>query len=426
MRSTFLATLALSGLLATAVPVSAQNKESKVGGKTLDEWIKDLQPESKNRDPSMRQTAIGALTQFGEGAQKKGGSLLILALSDPDGSLRVNACIAIGNIGLDARDMDKGVTALVRLLTDTQAIVRLHATMALGRLGPAARAAIPKLTKDTINDKSSWEIRKTAAQALGSIAVDRENGPDAQTVGALTRAIHGQYADVCSLVRLEAIVSLSVLGVSSRAGEVQSVMKTLEGAMKDQDKGVEIWARVLTLGFNRDLPPEPHLKVIGKYLTNSDMQVRAHAARSLAAMGPRAKSLIPALIDNLRDKETEAASAAAQALVAMKDILTDRELDAIAESFKSNDPVLRARAAHMVNLLGDRGTRCIDQLIAALKDDDPQVIMISAFVLGEIGMPAKKALPALNNLTKHKELLIQNTAREAIFKIEGKMDDKPK
>src|SRR5438046_2623415 len=83
------------------------------------------------------------------------------------------------------------------LLTDTQAIVRLHATMALGRLGPAARAAIPKLAKDTINDKSSWEIRKTAAQALGSIALDRENGPDAQTVGALTRAIHGQYADVC-------------------------------------------------------------------------------------------------------------------------------------------------------------------------------------------------------------------------------------
>src|SRR5439155_16042074 len=100
----------------------------------------------------------------------------------------VNACIAIGNIGLDARDMDKGVAALVRLLTDTQAIVRLHATMALGRLGPAARAAIPKLAKDTINDKSSWEIRKTAAQALGSIALDRQNGPDAQTVGALTRA----------------------------------------------------------------------------------------------------------------------------------------------------------------------------------------------------------------------------------------------
>ena len=34
----------------------------------------------------------------------------------------------------------------------------------------------------------------------------------------------------------------------------------------------------------------------------------------------------------------------AQALIAMKEILTDKELESIAESFKSNDATIRARA----------------------------------------------------------------------------------
>jgi HEAT repeat protein len=419
MRSTFLAGLALTGLLAAAVPIHAQTKDSKVGGKTADEWLKELQSR-EIRDPSVKQKAIGALTQFGSGIQKKAGPAFIFILQEKevDGSVRVNAAIAIGTIGLDAKDMDKGVAALVLLLSNTQAIVRLHATMALGRLGPPAKAAIPKLARDTINDKSSWEIRKAAASALASIALDREKGPDTVTVAALTRAIHSPYADVCALVRLEAIVSLSILGVSGRAGELETVLDTLKGAMNDRDKCVAIWARVLTVGYNKDAALDPHLKVIGKYLADNDLEVRNHAARSLSALGPRARPLIPLLIKNLRDPEMDAASAAAQTLIAFKDMLTDKDLDAIADLFKSPEVEHRRRAAHMIGLLGSKGDRCIEQLIGLLKDNDMQVAILAAFALGEIGPPARKALPGLNAVTNHKEVAVQNVAREAISKIE--------
>lgn len=416
MRSTFLAVLALSGLLATIEPVWAQTKESKIGGKTADEWLKDL----PNGDPSVRQTALGALAQFGSVIQKKASEPLVKALGDRDGSVRVNAAIAVGTIGIDPSFLKNGLEALLLQLNSPQGIVRLHATLTLGRLGPVAKPAVHRLTSVTIKDQYSWEIRKAAATALCSIALDRENGPDAYTVNALLQAIHGPYADPCALVRLEAIISLSVLGISARPGELEQLVKTLEGAKADRDKSVQIWARVLILGFDRNAAVEPHIKVIGKYLKDPDMQVRTQAARSVAPLGPRAKSLIPDLLDNLKDNEADAASAAAQSLVALKDNLTDKNLDIIGEMFKSKEATHRARAAHMVALLGKKADRCIDQLIAALKDNDMNVVGLCVYALGEIGPPARKALPALTALTSHKDLSIQNTTREAISKIEAK------
>src|SRR5207247_7974983 len=132
---------------------------------------------------------------------KTAAPALINELTDRDVSLRVNATITLGIVGMEEKDIPAGVSALIRLLTDTQSIVRYQAAMALGRLGRDARPAIPALL-NTIKDSSSWEIRKAAAFALGAIAEDRQRGPDVRAMRALADALK----DTCFQVLMEGIL----------------------------------------------------------------------------------------------------------------------------------------------------------------------------------------------------------------------------
>src|SRR5207249_1982473 len=98
---------------------------------------------------------------------------ILKAMEDPDASLRVNAIITLGFIGMDEGDREKGVQALIRRLPDPQGIVRFQAARALGNLGIDAASAIPALARNTLQDRTTWEIRGAAANALGSVAWDK-------------------------------------------------------------------------------------------------------------------------------------------------------------------------------------------------------------------------------------------------------------
>src|SRR5262249_32000667 len=189
----------LLGAVASAQVEKAREKEkgkenpdqisrgSLFGGKNLDQWIQML----KSKDPSARENAIATLKYYGMVA-REAIPLLIDRTKDADVSIRVNAAIAIGMIGLDEPQIEPGGSALVRLLGDDQAIVRYQAALALSRIGPDAKSAIPKLIinlhSDPYSKKESWEIRRAAASALGNVAQDKQNGPDVKVTAALCKA----------------------------------------------------------------------------------------------------------------------------------------------------------------------------------------------------------------------------------------------
>src|SRR5262249_13034635 len=180
----------------------AVKSSAMVGGKTLDQWMDDL----KSSDPSVREKAISMIKLYGTAA-RPAVPALIKAMADADVALRVNAIIALGLIGMDQQDVEKGVVALTRALNDTQGIVRFQAAMALGRLGVDAKSAVPALV-NTIRDATTWEIRQAGAYALGTVAVDRQSGPDQRAINALLTVL----SDRSSQVRLEAVLSLITLG----------------------------------------------------------------------------------------------------------------------------------------------------------------------------------------------------------------------
>jgi len=189
--------------------------DAKLGGKTFRDWLREI---SAN-DPAVKESAMQAMVIFAseprylKEIRKEAGPLLIGVLNDTyttDVSIKVNAALAVGTIGLDEKDMDRGVSSLIRQLLDNESIVRMYATSALANIGSDARAAIPSLAR-MVRDKASWEIRRSAVLGLTRMAWDKnvkEGGPDPKAFRALTEAV----GDRCLQVRQEAIKGFIAIG----------------------------------------------------------------------------------------------------------------------------------------------------------------------------------------------------------------------
>lgn len=309
MRYFLLGLFILASSPALAIPARAENPEREVNGKKLSRWITDL----RNADPGVREAAISAISQFGKEG-RKAGRALVTELADNDVSLRVNAIIAIGVVGLEGEELTDGVKALGRLLiNDQQHIVRFQCAITLGRLGTDARHAIPQLCSAAKDLYNSWETRKAAAQALRAVALDRQEGPDPRVVQALLSAAR----DVSLKVRLEALLSLIVLGGPAKSEAHLAEKLSLEKLTRDPNKTVALWARVALMRI--DKVSEPHLIAIGHLLESSEPFLRIDAANALGLIGPEAKSQVPNLAKALRDKDEAVVAAAISSLALIGD-----------------------------------------------------------------------------------------------------------
>jgi HEAT repeat protein len=419
MRILLFTAVALTGLLALATPVHAQTKDSEIGGKTLKEWITALETET---DPSLKEKAIQSIMQFGSAARGDSGPALIKALKlQTDLGVKVNAAIAIGMVGLNDKDMPVGVDELIRLLDNAQAVARFQAAMALGRIGHPAKAALPRLTRPvtgTIHDRASWEIRKAAAIAIGSVGADPE-GPETHTIAALVSALR----DPCAEVRLGAVGSLGYLGPRAKTPDQQAIQSGLQGVMNDRHKSIVVGANLVLLTLDKGPGPATDLriKLITDQLKSKDMMVRIHAAQALGSLGARARSKLPTLIEVLKDKQKEVYEAAGLAITQQfKDILTDKEIAEIGKLLQNTDAEVRCRGGHILALLDKKAGSQVDALVVTLKDREPKVVTMSCLALGAIGKPATKAIPMLRELASHKDENVQAAAYDALDKIEGK------
>jgi HEAT repeat protein len=155
--------------------------------------------------------------------------------------------------------------------------------------------------------------------------------------------------------------------------------------------------------------------VLTELLVDEDRRVRCYAATSLAFIGCPAHSAFPALAHML---------------------VTDPDLDSRREAG-------RALAWDSVSLreTGQAPSKAtVQDLIAALRDDDDTVNYFAAWALGEVGPDAKQAVPALLELLRakgsrtHEELDVwqfrdnivnalrdiePDAAKEAIVLVEG-------
>jgi len=283
--------------------------DAKLGGKTFRDWLREI---SAN-DPAVKESAMQAMVIFAseprylKEIRKEAGPLLIGVLNDTyttDVSIKVNAALAVGTIGLDEKDMDRGVSSLIRQLLDNESIVRMYATSALANIGSDARAAIPSLAR-MVRDKASWEIRRSAVLGLTRMAWDKnvkEGGPDPKAFRALTEAV----GDRCLQVRQEAIKGFIAIGPplisidpkkpGSTKADHDNAVKALEGLLYQRDKSTAILARVAVLWIdpprlNNPQTVDKYVQEISRFMgPRGESQVRIDAAYALTLIWQFANS----------------------------------------------------------------------------------------------------------------------------------------
>ncbi len=415
----------LSAIIAALVvwtAVQAQSRNDVINGRTLDEWVKQLK---KSRDPGQIEQAIQAVVRFGTTARDVAGAALIKRLDHHDIAVRVNAALAIGRLGLDSSDVPAGVTALThRVRSDGQSIVRLYAIMALARLESDADTATSVLLS-ALSDRSAWELRRAAAYALGRVTYHPRQAPVIPAVRGLTRAL----SDNCSLVRIEAIMSLAFIGAppATTTGEAHVARLEETSALRmlirrDHDKRAVIWAETALVGLQLDTKPGPHVQAIAKFLTNSDGLIRMHAAEALGRLGTlqpaEVRPEIPKLVGMLSDSQAAVADAAVNALAQLKTQIRERELQQLADMSQNGQPAIRARAIRTLGLMGDRATPYVTAMVSLLNDKDPFIASAACLALADLGKVAKAAaIPALNRLVQVAPDSVRAVAFEALKRL---------
>src|SRR4051812_43932619 len=107
-----LLSLTASPLLAQPATTSTgkdSSQPAKVGGKTLDQWMKDL----KDPDPGVQVTAAQTIPFFASKDARKALPALIERLTNAtDTSMRVNVCLTLGDIGIDEPNLPKAIDVL--------------------------------------------------------------------------------------------------------------------------------------------------------------------------------------------------------------------------------------------------------------------------------------------------------------------------
>jgi HEAT repeat protein len=412
--------IAIAALLLTLSQATAQDAD-KIGGKGLDEWIKDI----SDPDPSVRQIAIRTVVNFGPSAQRAVKDLQ-KAVSSTDASVRGDAAAALGMIQLNTDDLPKVGATLTTLLQDTQRPVRIQAASSLATMGiTAVSANTIRYLSFMITDTTSWEVRKTAAYALGRLGLDTQKGPDALAMKALTDALR----DPCAAVRLEAIMALSELGLSPRPAEVQAEVKALTYLQKDRDKAVAIWATVLLVFLDSNLLNSNNLQIMVNGLADPELRVRIQAARALGALGrpsvdgkpPKLPGLlvkVPQVMDGLRAAEGEMIMTVLSLLGPLGEDARPA-LPQVVQLTKDKELVVRYAAIRTLGTLGALAKEHIPLLINLLDDPDEQVKLSAIYALAGLGDLSQVALPDLRKLTASKEESVKQAAGMAIKAIEA-------
>jgi HEAT repeat protein len=316
-----------------------------VNGKTLYEWTREL----RDKDPSVRERAIATIKVYGTDARQY-ASEVIKAIRDPDISLKVNAVITLGWIGMEEKDLKDGLTALIGLLEHQQGIVRYQAIVALGNLGEKANAAVPRLIPAALRDHQSWEIRQAATRALAQTGWmhnrDQSLLFDLRAFSAMVRVL----ADPCSAVRLEAIHGLITLGRPAKATDFALEQRALQSLIHErndrQPKKIAIWARVALMRIENKIS-DAHVAAIVHELSSKDLDTRIEAAKALAIVGEGAHAHVSELITALEDKDARVIYWSCCGLAKMGRFGT-AALPALERLTQHSDPAVRAVAARAI------------------------------------------------------------------------------
>ncbi len=297
---------------------------SEIDGKKLDYWVKQISYKLKvNHDASKREAALALIPLFDpEDSHKLVDDVLLEAfLEDPDHGVRMTAMSVITAIGFaDQAHIDRAINRMIALVRMNSIHTKMEALTGLQRCGPLAKKAIPDIVESALHERTSWQLRKAAANTLMIIARASAAGESSDNL-AITKLIIS-LNDQCEQVRKQVIDTLIVLGKPENPATLTNLKNAFEKRKKAKEESTtnKIWCCVGLIRLNpkNATSKDTNVVEIKNYLASSTVAVRFEAIRAIGTLASEVDFLIPELqsiVEN--DKEVSCRLAALGSLITM-------------------------------------------------------------------------------------------------------------
>jgi HEAT repeat protein len=380
----------------------------------------------KGLDSSAPRERIAAATNLAQqGADARSAiPALRRALSDGDLSVRLAAARALVRLG----EPEEAVAAVKARLGEIneversedarlkEVIERSAAASTLGEMGPAARSALPELLKALGHEHD--DVRGAAAVAVGLVATDERGQREATTaLAALLKVEQHNW------VRERAVRSLLRFGPSAWTS-VQTLGPKFR--TKDLDDRPFLDSTAIALLARFDPPPVELLAELAED-RRVDQDIRRSAVEQLQAIGPRARSALPALrrlvrqpLDTRDDsfQSTNGLTLSAAAALLVIDPEGAPELVApillkFLERQRSSSP---RWVFSLLCRCGALAKPSVPALLSSLDDKDPRVFREIQGLTPLLGPDNRAFLPSLRRMYNEREwdVLLQ---AEALLRI---------
>lgn len=266
------------------------------------------------------------------------------------------------------RDVSE-IPKLIRLLRDEGPHVRRSALLLLSSAGPEAEAAINPIL--SLIDNSDQETRRVVVEALGNILAEPEERAWYDPViihrsrkRKVVRALITAIDDEAEEVRRAAVIALEAIGCAAK-----DAIPALCRALKDP-LTADVSAHALgTVGKGSTLAVAALREALNSQMALNS-EVAYHAAYALGKLRSDAREALPELVEALR---------------------------------KGKRDSVRYAAADCLPRIGANPSDIVPPLVEALESKDSQLRHRAIEALGEIGLPAQAAIPALLNRLKNRE-----------------------
>jgi len=381
------------------------------------------------------------------------------------------ACLVLAEIGPDAVD---AVPEIRSVLSHEDPDCRMEALLALGQIGPGASAAVPEIIK-ALKDDPFTQVQLAAAFALAKI--DPEGTADEQALEGLLAHDDAFLRTISAWAlaqmnpdddaAVQRAVKLLVEGLKSDDDHLQSA--SARGLM-ELKASPEVVAPVLVEALNDDDPtvvgnalealaalgPEAIPRVAGA-LGNKDL--REFAVRILYRMGTAAEPAVPAIVAAMSPTATDEAERHFQRelRLVLAQIGTDAKaaVPALIKSLDAQDIEIQGSSAYALGKIGPAASEAVPKLRQLLEGNDELARRVSVWALlkiqpnnerlitravplltaglqseralarqeaaaslGEIGAPAKSAIPALKKLLNDPVPAVREAAAAALEKLD--------
>jgi len=367
--------------------------------------ISNLKEQLKSADPKVRQAALvnfwslpTTVTEAENPALAEAVPILIQATKDGDHTVRHYAASALWHIRSQEVEVVKALGSMV--VHETDVASACIAASALRVMGPAAALAVPDLMEDLVkrNEYDGTFISHSDAFVE----------PDVPSGGSLLRAV---------------IEALGNIGAPA-----QNAVPLLRKRLDDTGR-LALGNRVFSAKALWQITGETKepLRVLMDTLENSNSY---WAADVLGMMGKAAKPAIPALQSKL---QTGDGSLRLRSAIALHNIEPDFQLlPILLDSLKDAQSGTRLAAAQNIWTINHDSQMILPTLIELLKPDDRMPIQMgmdfngiaqqAIRLLGEIGPPAKAAVPRLKVIVQDEDSpRSSKLAADALRKIEGQL-----